>query len=83
MAYNITFKQSVRKDLKKLHKRDAARVLDKIEEELTEHADQYPVLTGKFAGLRKFRIGKYRVIYTVQHESVLILRIGHRSDVYR
>ncbi len=83
MAYNITFKQSVWKDLKKLHTRDAAHILDKIEEELPNNADQYPALTGKFAGLRNFRIGQYRVIYALQHGSVLILRVGHRRDVYR
>ena len=83
MGYKITFKNAVWKDLKKLHKDDAARILEKVEQELGERADQYPMLSGKFAGLRKYRVGKYRVIYTVYHDTVLILRIGHRSDVYR
>ena len=83
MAYNITFKQSVWKDLKKLQKHDAARILDKIEEELSKNADRYPALTGKFAGLRKFRVGQYRIVYALQGENILILRIGHRSDIYR
>ena len=33
----------------------------------------------------RIRVGDYRVIYDVVHEAVvvLILRIGHRKDVYR
>ena len=83
MGYKITFKQSVWKDLKRLDKADATRILEKIEHELAEQANQYPILTGKFSGLRKYRLGKYRIIYTLQEETVLILRIGHRSDVNR
>ncbi len=83
MGYKITFKNSVWKDLKRLNKGDATRILEKLEQDLAERANQYPTLSGKFAGLRKYRIGKYRVIYTVQQDTVLILRIGHRGDAYR
>ena len=83
MGYKITFKNSVRKDLKKLQKDDAAKILKSVEHDLGEQANQYPLLSGKFAGLRKYRVGKYRIIYTLQADTVLILRIGHRGDVYR
>ena len=83
MAYNIGYKKSVERDLAKLPKAEARRVLDRIEEELSEKADSYPVLKGPFAGLRKFRIGDYRVIYAILGNDVLVLRIGHRKEVYR
>lgn len=83
MAYNIGYKKSVERDLAKLTKTEARRVLDRIEEELSEKADSYPVLKGPFAGLRKFRIGDYRVIYAILGNDVLVLRIGHRKEVYR
>lgn len=83
MAYNIGYKKSVERDLKKLPKAEARRILDQIEEELPEKADAYPVLKGQFAGLRKFRIGDYRVIYAVLGNEAVVLRIGHRKDVYR
>lgn len=41
------------------------------------------VLKGQFAGLRKYRIGDYRVIYAILGDDVLVLRIGHRKDVYK
>jgi mRNA interferase RelE/StbE len=83
LAYNIVYKKSVQRDLKKLSKAEANRILDQIEKELSEKADTYPVLKGQFAGLRKYRVGDYRVIYAILGEDVLILRIGHRRDVYK
>ncbi|NLE68447.1 MAG: type II toxin-antitoxin system RelE/ParE family toxin [Lentisphaerae bacterium] len=83
MAYNIQYKRSVEKDLSRLDKREARRVLDKIEKELSTHPDRCPTLKGEFKGLRKIRIGDYRVIYAILENDVLILRIGNRREVYR
>jgi mRNA interferase RelE/StbE len=83
LSYKIAFKKSVSRDLKKLNKDDAERILDKIEKDLPEKADTFPLLTGKFSGLRKFRIGDYRVIYTIIENTALVLRISHRRDAYR
>ena len=83
MAYNIVYKKSVQRDLKRLPKAEAQRVLNQLEEELSRNADTYPVLKGQFVGLRKYRIGDYRVIYAILEGNVLVLRIGHRKDIYR
>ena len=83
MAYNITYKNSVKRDLKKLSKAEARKVLDQLERDLSKKPDKYPALKGDFAGLRKYRVGDYRVIFAILDKDVLILRIGHRKDVYR
>ena len=84
MSYKIAFKSSVSKDLKKIDKKKAKEILVKIEAELTENADKYPVLKGKYAGLRKFRTGDYRIIYSVINgNTVLILRVAHRKEAYK
>ena len=82
MIYNITFKKSVSKDLKKIDRSEADRILKKIASELSVKADQLPELQGQFTGLRKYRVGNYRVIYVIIDDSVLILRIQHRKDAY-
>jgi addiction module RelE/StbE family toxin len=76
------YKKSVARDLSKLSKAEARRVLNRLEKDLAEKADSYPPLKGKFAGLRKYRIGECRVIYAIIGSNVQILRIGHRRDVY-
>ena len=83
MVYNITFKKSVAKDLKKIDHSEADRILKKITSELSKQADELPELKGQFAGLRKYRIGNYRIIYAIIDNSVLILRIQHRKNVYK
>lgn len=83
MAYNVVYKDSVRRDLKRLDKSIARRVIDKLEEDLTINPEAHPVLQGRFAGLRKYRVGDYRVIYTLLAQDVLVLHIAHRKEVYR
>ena len=83
MDYNITFKKSVFKDLKRISKQDAKCILNKIDVKLTKHPDHFPVLTGQFSGLRKFRIGDYRVVFAIMDSDVLILRVQNRKDVYK
>ena len=70
------------RDLKKIDKDQADRILRKIEDELPDKAETFPVLAGKFSGLRKFRIGKYRIIYLIIGDTALILRISHRRETY-
>jgi len=83
LAYRIVYKRSVARDLARLSKAEARRILNRLEKDLAEKADSYPALKGKFAGLRKYRIGEYRVIYAIIASDVQVLRIGHRRDVYR
>ena len=83
MNYKIAFKKSVSRDLKKIDKEQADRILKKIEDELPQKADTLPTLTGKFSGLRKFRVGDFRVVFSIIGDTALILRIRHRKEVYR
>lgn len=83
MAYNIVYKKSIERDLKKVPKAEANRILNEIEEELSKNADAYPMLKGQFAGLRRYRIGDYRVIYAIIGDDCLVLRIGLRKEVYK
>ena len=83
MIYKIAIKKSVARDLKKIDKDQAERILRKIEDELPEKAETFPVLAGKFSGLRKFRVGEYRIIYSIIGDTALILRISHRREEYR
>ncbi len=83
MACKIAYKKSVARDLKKIDKTQVEKILQKIEQDLPGNAKSLPVLSGKFAGLRKFRVGEYRVIFSVVEDTALILRIKHCRNVYR
>jgi mRNA interferase RelE/StbE len=83
LVYRIVYKKSVHRDLKKLDKNEASNLLDQIENDLSGHPASFPILKGKFSGLRKYRVGDYRVIYAILEEDVVILRIGHRKEIYK
>jgi len=83
LAYKISFKRSVGRDLKKISKEQVEKIFLKIEETLVKNPEKYPLLSGKFSGLRKFRVGDYRIIYTILDDTVLILRVSHRKESYR
>lgn len=83
MAYNIDYKSSVSKDIKKVDKSEAKSILNKIERKLQRDPNAGQPLKGKFAGLFRLRIGDYRVIYSRTRKGVLVLRIVHRKEAYR
>ena len=83
MAYKIRFKRSVAKDLNKLNQKEKIRILDKIDEVLKIRPADFPKLKGEYFGLRKLRIGSYRVIFSILDDEVHVLRIGHRTNVYK
>jgi mRNA interferase RelE/StbE len=83
LAYRIVYKKSVARDLSNIDKAAARRILNRLEKDLAEKPESYPALKGKFAGLRKYRIGEYRVIYAIIAAEVQVLRIGNRRDIYK
>ena len=85
MGYNIRFAQQIEKDLKGIDTKVAREIITKIDRNLS--ADPYHFgkpLRGRFKGLYRYRIGDYRVIYSINNNEiyVLILRIGHRKNIY-
>ncbi|MBI4729780.1 MAG: type II toxin-antitoxin system RelE/ParE family toxin [Acidobacteria bacterium] len=83
MRPRIEYKASVEKDLGRLEKRTALRVLARTQKALAEEARAGEALAGELAGLYKLRVGDYRVIYARTTEGYLVLRIGHRREIYR
>ena len=82
MASKVEYKSSVSRDLKNIDKSQIGRILDKLEQALSENPDAGTPLKGQYRGLYKYRIGDYRVIYAKMGDGVLVLRIGHRGKVY-
>ena len=79
----VEYKASVAGDLDRLDRSVALRILPKIEKALAAEGHAGEPLAGEFAGLNRLRVGDYRVIYARTSTGYLVLRIGHREDVYR
>ena len=83
MAVRVEYKASVERDLRKLGQATAVRVTRKIEKTLAQEGRQGEALSGEFAGLYRLRVGDYRAVYARTDEGYLVLRIGHRREVYK
>ena len=83
-VFEILFKESVWKDLRKVPKSHLKRILSRIKK-LKD--DPRPIGCEKLTGQELYRVrqGKYRIIYSIQDEelTVWVIKVGHRSSVYR
>jgi mRNA interferase RelE/StbE len=83
--YVITFARSARRDLERLERTLAHRILTRIEE---LSAEPRPTGCRKLQGgndLWRIRIGDYRVVYSVDDDRRLVdvVAVRHRREVYR
>ncbi|MFM7239809.1 MAG: type II toxin-antitoxin system RelE family toxin [Cyanobium sp.] len=84
MRCSLRIKRSASKALAALPKADRLRVLEAIDL-LCDIPAAGSALKGEFEGLRRLRVGHYRVVYEWQRSGLmtLVVRIGHRREVYR
>ncbi len=89
MTWRIEFDPSARRELQKLGREPARRIIDFLANRLTTLNDPRALgeaLRGKkFGAFWKYRVGDYRIIADIQDDRLLILvvRIGNRREVYR
>jgi len=83
LDYKIEYKSSVIRDLKNLDRNAARRIIEHLEKNFSEGKEQGVPLSGQFKGLFRYRMGDYRVIYTKTRNGILVLRIAHRSNIYK
>lgn len=88
MIWTIEYTATARKQLHKFDRQIAQRI-DCFLQERVATLDQPQALgkalTGPLGGLWHYRVGDYRVVCDLQDAklTVLVLRIGHRRQVYR
>ncbi|MDD5600703.1 MAG: type II toxin-antitoxin system RelE/ParE family toxin [Actinomycetota bacterium] len=83
MEYNIVYKSSIKKDLRRIDKKKLPAILEDIESVLKDSPLKGKELKSEFEGLFSYRVGDYRVIYTILGNTVMVLRISHRKDAYK
>lgn len=84
MPYSLKIKKTALKELQQFDKATRERIVSAIDQ-LADNPHVGKLLKGNFSGLRRIRVGSYKVIYEINETEVLvlILRIAQRKDVYR
>lgn len=89
MAWRIDFTDSAARQLRKLDRQIARRIVGYLREHVAPLADPRSLgaaLKGDEPGqFWRYRVGHYRVIAEINDRAIriLVVRIGHRRDVYR
>ena len=82
--YKLLIKPSAIKELNKVPKKELSKITNKIQ---SLSKDPRPSECEKLAAPNAYRIrqGSYRIIYTIEDDNliILVIKIGHRRDVYR
>ena len=89
MAWTISYTETALKQLKKLDRSIARRLVDFMDERVAAQGDPRSsgkALTGPLLGSYwRYRVGDYRIICDLQDGAlvVLVLEVGNRKDIYR
>ncbi len=85
MSFRVIYHSDVvDSDIPGLPKTMRERLKKAIENRLaTEPASYGKPLRHNLQSLWSLRVGNYRIIYRIQDDEVLVLKIGHRRDVYK
>lgn len=83
MKYELIYTQRAERDIKKLDfkiKDRIGKTLLRFKEEPLRFAEK---LSDPILGEFRFRIGDYRVIFDIYGNEIIILRVGHRREIYK
>ncbi len=81
--YKILFTNRSLKDLENIEPGIQKRIAAKLKEYSAEPLKYSKKLLNTNLGSYRFRIGDYRVIFDIDKENIVILRIGHRKNIYK
>jgi mRNA interferase RelE/StbE len=88
LAWAIEYAETAKKQLRKLDKIAARRIIDFMDERVASRDDPRGIgkaLKGPLGELWRYRVGDFRVICDIQDKvlTVLVLQVGNRREVYR
>jgi mRNA interferase RelE/StbE len=88
MAWKVEISPAALKQLSKLDKPVSRRILKFLHERVAKLDDPQTIggrLQGTLSEFWKYRVGDYRLICSLENDRlvVLVLRIGHRGEIYK
>ncbi|MEW6069038.1 MAG: type II toxin-antitoxin system RelE/ParE family toxin [Candidatus Thermoplasmatota archaeon] len=83
MTYEIIFSDKALKQLKKMERDVQERIIAVLERIRIRPEAYVTKLVGEYG--YRLRVGDYRVIIDIDHYKlqILVLKVGHRKDIYR
>ena len=83
MKYKIVFTRRATKDIAKLEPEIKERIGDALRRYSEDPLSYARKMVDPSLGSYRFRIGDYRVIFDLEDDELIVLRVGHRKEIYR
>ena len=88
LGWTIEISDTARKQLKKMNKQDAGRILSYLKSRAAKGDNPRKTgkaLKGNFSELWRYRVGNYRILCELQDNimTILVLQAGHRKEIYK
>lgn len=83
MTYRLLYTKTAFSDIKRLDSIIKKRVKKKIEEYSLNPVVNAKKLINSVIGSYRWRIGNYRIVFDIDGNKIIILRIGHRREIYK
>jgi len=86
LAYNVIWHEQALDDLKALDRKAAGKIIERVKNRLSQAPEKLgKPLKGVLKGLNRYRLGDYRIVYTIDkaENQISVLYVGRRKDIYR
>jgi mRNA interferase RelE/StbE len=83
MKYSLVYTKTAFDDIKKLDPVAKKRIKKKLEQFSLSPFKYAKKLINPAIGSYRFRVGNYRIIFDIDKNNVVILRVGHRREIYK
>lgn len=83
MSFRLLYTRSAVHDIKKLDFVAKKKIKKKIETYSRKPLSYAKKLIDPRIGTYRWRVGNYRVIFDIDGKNIVILRIGHRREIYK
>ncbi len=83
MRYRLVYTRRAERDIRKLESNTKERVgkaLLRYSEDPVKFAEK---LSDPILGAYRFRVVDYRVIFDLEGNEIVVLRVGHRREIYK
>jgi mRNA interferase RelE/StbE len=83
MKYRIVYTKRAADDISKLDLETKKKIREAMERNAVAPLNYARKMIDRALGTYRFRIGDYRVIFDLESDKIVVLRVGHRREIYK
>ncbi len=81
--YEILLTERAQRDMDRLDSQTRQRLTQKLHEYAEYPMQHAKKLSNPVIGSFRFRVGDWRIVFDVEGDKIVVLRVGNRRDIYR